>query len=377
LNRRILVLGGYGVFGARVAMGLVQDGWDVVVAGRDIARATAQCAVHGGVPMALDMRAGDFAGRVAALAPFAVVDAVGPFQRYAGYGTARAAIAAGAHYLDLSDDAGFTIGINALDGEAKAAGVVVLSGVSSVPALSSAAVVALAQGLTDIHSIASVILPGNRAPRGLSVIRAILAQAGRPLSLWREGPVAARGWSQTTRISLILPGQSLPARACSLIGAPDLALFPMYFKARNVTFRAGLELGVMHHGLTLMSLPVRWGLLRSIMGLARPLQWAANLLKPFGTDQGGMRVRVAGIGPHWPGCARLDADCRCWRRAAYPGHSGAGDGGTIGQDGTGRAGLSGGVSADGGRGRDGRVSDCDGCHGNRGTLSVCAGRRGF
>jgi Domain of unknown function (DUF4166)/Saccharopine dehydrogenase NADP binding domain len=300
LNRRILVLGGYGVFGARVAMGLVQDGWDVVVAGRDIARATAQCAVHGGVPMALDMRAGDFAGRVAALAPFAVVDAVGPFQRYAGYAVVRAAIAAGAHYLDLSDDAGFTGGIATLDAAAKAAGVVVLSGVSSVPALSSAAVVALMDGLTDIHSIDSVILPGNRAPRGLSVIRAILAQAGQPLTIWREGPATAKGWSQTTRISLTLPGQALPARPASLIGAPDLTLFPAYFNARNVTFRAGLELGIMHHGLTCMSLPVRWGVLHSIAGLAKPLQGAANLLKPFGTDQGGMRVRVAGIGPGGP-----------------------------------------------------------------------------
>lgn len=300
MNRRVLVLDGYGVFGARVAMGLVQDGWDVVVAGRDMAQATAHCAVHGGVLMALDMRSAGFAGQVAALAPYAVVDAVGPYQGYAGYGVARAAIAAGAHYLDLSDDAGFTSGISALEAQAKAAGVVVLSGVSSVPALSSAAVVALADDLTDIHSIESVILPGNRAPRGLSVIRAILAQAGRPLTIWREGAVGVKGWSRTTRISLSLPGQTQPARPCSLIGAPDLTLFPAHFGARNVTFRAGLELGVMHHGLTVMALPVRWGVVRSIAGLARPLQWAANLLKPFGSDKGGMRVRVAGIGPDGP-----------------------------------------------------------------------------
>jgi hypothetical protein len=295
-----VVLGGYGVFGARVAMGLVQDGWDVVVAGRDVAQATAHCAVHGGVPVALDLRAADFAGQVAALAPFAVVDAVGPFQGYAGYAVARAAIAAGAHYLDLSDDAGFTSGISVLDDAAKAAGVVVLSGVSSVPALSSAAVVELARGLTDIHSIDSVILPGNRAPRGLSVIRAILAQAGQPVTIWREGAVTTTGWSRTTRIALTLPQQTLRARPANLIGAPDLTLFPAPFHARNVTFRAGLELGIMHHGLTLLSLPVRWGWLRSIAGLARPLQRAANLLKPFGTDQGGMRVRVVGIGPDGP-----------------------------------------------------------------------------
>lgn len=299
MNRPILVVGGYGVFGARVAMGLVADGQEVIVAGRNFAAASAHCAAHGGTPMVLDHRAPDFAAKLLAIAPFAVIDAAGPFQDYAACGTARAAIAAGAHYLDLSDDAAFTAGIATLDDAAKTAGVTVLSGVSSVPAISSAAVTTLTQGLTDIHDIDSAILPGNRAPRGLSVIRAILAQAGRPLTLWREGPAMATGWSQARHIRLTLPDRTLLPRPASLIGAPDLALFPGHFRARNVTFRAGLELGVMHHGLTLLAWPTRLGLPR-ITALARPLQWAANLLKPFGTDRGGMRVRVMGQGPGGP-----------------------------------------------------------------------------
>ena len=294
------MLGGYGVFGARVAMGLVADGEQVIVAGRSLAAAQAHCRAHGGTPMALDHSAPDFPARLKALAPFAVIDAAGPFQTYANNATARATIAAGAHYLDLSDDAAFTAGITALDDTAGAASVTVLSGVSSVPALSSAAVTALAHDLTDIHDIDSTILPGNRAPRGLSVIRAILAQAGRPLTLWREGPAAAIGWSRATPIPLTLPNQSLKPRPASLIGAPDLALFPAHFRARNVTFRAGLELGIMHHGLTILSWPTRMGLLPAITALSRPLQWAANLLKPFGTDRGGMRVRVMGQGPDGP-----------------------------------------------------------------------------
>ena len=52
------------------------------------------------------------------------------------YRVARAAIAAGAHYIDLADDGAFVAGIGALDEEAKAAGVAVISGASSVPAIS-------------------------------------------------------------------------------------------------------------------------------------------------------------------------------------------------------------------------------------------------
>jgi hypothetical protein len=73
-----------------------------------------------------------------------------------------------------------------------------------------------------------------------------------------------------------------------------------------VRFRAGLELSVMHLGLWAMSLPVRLGMVRTLVPLARPLRWAADWLKPFGTDRGGMRVRVVGM------TAEGRTECRDW-----------------------------------------------------------------
>ena len=290
---RVLLIGGTGVFGSRLATGLRKlPGVAVLVAGRG-----------GGNDVTLDRSATDLAARIAAAAPAIVIDAAGPFQSYgdAPYAVARAAIACGAHYLDLSDDAGFTAGIAALDAEAKAAGVAVISGVSSVPALSSAAVEELRAGLADIHLIESVILPGNRAPRGLSVMRAILAQAGRPLRVRRAGrAVELPGWGALRRIRL--PG--LGARWTSVIGAPDLALFPDRYGARSVAFRAGLELPILHLGLWALSLPIRLGWLRSLEPAARPMRWLAARFEAFGTDRGGMRVRVVGRGPE--GAVRRD-----------------------------------------------------------------------
>ena len=49
------------------------------------------------------------------------------------YALPRICLRAGVDYLDLSDDAGFTAGIAALDAEAQAAGRRILSGASSVP----------------------------------------------------------------------------------------------------------------------------------------------------------------------------------------------------------------------------------------------------
>ncbi|WP_217641169.1 SDR family oxidoreductase [Jannaschia pohangensis] len=271
------------MFGSRLAAMLrARSGFEVLIAGRSA-----------GSDVVLDRSAPDLAARIIAIGPDVVIDAAGPFQDYGddGYAVARAAIGAGAHYLDLSDDAGFTAGIADLDAQARAAGVAVISGVSSVPALSSAAAAALCEGLDDVHLIESAILPGNRAPRGLSVMQAILAQVGRPLSVWRAGETVARpGWSGLRRDRL--PG--LPPRWSSLIGAPDLALFPGHFRARSVSFRAGLELPIMHLGLWVMSWLPRLGLVRSLAPAARPLRRMADLLEGLGSDRGGMFTRVVG-----------------------------------------------------------------------------------
>jgi hypothetical protein len=337
LRETVLVLGGYGVFGSRLSMALArEERIDLIVAGRNRNAASAFCAIHGGRPEEIDREDPLLAERIAKLGPFLVIDAAGPFQAYGArpYRVAEAALAAGAHYLDLSDDAAFTTGIAVLDAPARQARLAVLSGVSSVPALSSAAVAELAADMADIHLIDTVIVPGNRAPRGLSVVRAIVGQAGRPTRMWRGGRAEiVPGWSGLSRVELQISRKSgVLHRWASFNAAPDPELLPRHFRARSAVFRAGLELKIMHGGLLLLSLPVRWGWVRTLAPLSRALKWVAECLESFGSDTGGMRVRVAGLtrdgeallrdwvlvagagdGPHVPAiaarvmCARLRA----------------------------------------------------------------------
>lgn len=295
----VLIVGGYGVFGGRLArLLLARGGLRVLVAGRSLEAARAFCAQHGGEALQLD-RDGDLASVFARERPFVVVDAAGPFQAYGlgdPYRLARAALLAGAHYLDLADDGAFASGIVALDAQARDAQRAAISGASSVPAISSAAVTALAVGLQRIEKIETLILPGNRAPRGLSVMQAILAQVGRPLKLWRgDATSVVSGWSGLRRDGLQLPdGTRVPARWSSWIGSPDLLLLPPHFKARSVTFRAGLELPLLHLGLWLLSWLPRLGLIRSLAPWSHALRWIAQRLEGFGSDRGGMRVEVLG-----------------------------------------------------------------------------------
>ena len=299
MRDRALIIGGYGVFGGRLARRLLQElDLDVVVAGRSLAKATAFTAEWGGTPYALDHRSDQQVDQaLAELFPSLVIDAAGPFQAYGpdALRLARKVVAAGAHYLDLADDRQFVVAIAALDGLAKARSVCAITGASSIPALSAAAADALATGLRR-PVIETVILPGNRAPRGLSVIRAILAQVGQPLRIWRGGRWSqAFGWGELKTVRLSMPGAAaLGPRWASLIGAPDYDLFPQRYSASSVLFYAGLELRVLHGGLWLLGWLVRLEVIRSLISFARPAQLIADRLRSMGTDRGGMAVNVAG-----------------------------------------------------------------------------------
>ncbi len=288
----ILIIGGGGVFGSRIAQGLLCDGVEnVVIAGRRNLDAFAKD--MGCRAIALDRESTDLGERLQALQPFCVIDAAGPFQAYGdeAYRLAKATVSAGSHYLDLSDDGVFTKEIVKLDDAAKAKGVVVRSGVSSVPAISAAAVRALSEDMRSIDLIDTAILPGNRAPRGLSVMRAILAQVGKPLG----GDVQDIGWIGAKRIEVETPAGVL-RRWASPIGAPDLHLMKQAFGAKEVRFRAGLELSVMHLGLGFLARLVKWRVLPSALPFVGGLHRVASWLEPFGTDRGAMIVRVLGDG---------------------------------------------------------------------------------
>ena len=135
---RVLVIGAGGVFGSRLCEGLLRSGFEVVVAGRDRARAGAVEArlraafPQGRTEIAVLDTATLTPADLKATGADLVADAAGPFQG-AEPVTARAAIAAGLSYVDLADGRDFVAAFPALDAAAKAAGVAALTGCSSTP----------------------------------------------------------------------------------------------------------------------------------------------------------------------------------------------------------------------------------------------------
>lgn len=288
---KVVILGGYGVFGSRLAELLRRDGHAVWVAGRRIDAARRIATPIGASLLEIDLT-GDLSP-LWAIGPDVAIDAAGPFQSYGDdpYRIARACIEQNVDYLDLADDAGFVAGVSSLDEAARTAGRRVISGASSTPGLSAVVVTELAEGLDDIQLIDTAILPGNRAPRGVSVIASIVGQAGKPAPVWRGGQWRdVRRWTERRRYRL----DANMARAGYFIETPDIRLFPAAFHARSVMFRAGMELGLMNAGLRLLGAARRiWPLNMGDLG-TRLIKRAADLLLPFGTDRGGMRVAVTG-----------------------------------------------------------------------------------
>jgi saccharopine dehydrogenase-like NADP-dependent oxidoreductase len=208
-RRRVLVIGGRGGFGLRLTEGiLATTAFNVIVAGRDAAAAHATANAFGRrfgpdrvSALALDRErlvAADLAER----GLFCVIDAAGPYQGREPT-VARAAIAAGVHSLDLADARDFVAAFAVLDGDARAAGVAAMTGASSTPALSNAVIQRLTDGWLRIDDILVAIYPGNRAPRGLAVVRSILSYIGRPVRVFREGRWgSAPGWGLLERRSI-------------------------------------------------------------------------------------------------------------------------------------------------------------------------------
>jgi hypothetical protein len=264
----VLVLGGTGNFGRRIVEGLRHHDVPAIAAG-----GRKDFDVHR-----------DLGARLDTLRPKVVVNTCGPFQT-SGYDVAEACIARRIHYIDLADGRAFVTGIGALDAAAKAAGVSVISGASSVPGLSSAVIEHFRHEFDAIEEITFGISPGQKTPRGLATVAAILTYVGKRFH-------GVYGWQDVHRQDY--PG--LGKRWMANCDIPDLDLLPKRYGIENVRFFAGGELGILHLSLWGLSWLVRLGLPLDLPRHAPHLLRLSNMFDAFGSADGGMHVILRGKG---------------------------------------------------------------------------------
>jgi saccharopine dehydrogenase-like NADP-dependent oxidoreductase len=305
----VLIIGGSGVFGQHLCRRLARlQLFQIQIGGRNLNKA---------MPLISELREIDpdcnprfvpldrnalAAEELKWIGVTAVVDATGPFQK-SSYSLAEAAIGSGTHYIDLADARAFVGGIPVLDERAKSAGIAILSGASSTPALSSAMLRDLTAGWLSIDRLWVSIVPGSwsevkffpTAPPmpGPSVIEAILSWTGEPVRVFDDARWQTQyGWTGLRKVRL----GHLGWRRSSLAETPDLDVLVDDFHPRVAArFHAGLELAIMHNGLRVLAALRRWRLLPRLTFMTGVLHTLAQIFTPYGTDTGGMTVEVEGL----------------------------------------------------------------------------------
>jgi len=299
---RVLIIGGYGTFGGRIARLLADESrLTLLIGGRTMSKANAfiyefkrQADM---VAVKFDRHA-DIEQQLRDLEADFVVDASGPFNAYGTdpYRVIKAAIACRVHYLDIGDTSDFVCGIEECNASAVENDVFALSGASTCVALSSAVYRRLARDISRVKTISGGIAPSPHAGVGLSVIRSVAQSAGKAVKGMRNNEVEDLfPFTESKRFTIAPPGHvPLHRRRFSLADVPDLVLAKTVEPSvENVWFSAAPVPGIYHAILRVLARAVKRGWLRSVDPLS-PLMFKAMHDWSWGEHRGGMFVEFRG-----------------------------------------------------------------------------------
>jgi hypothetical protein len=244
----VLVVGGYGIFGAHVCRELVRWGVSLSVAGRDGARAEAFARTLGAGCTSRVVDAGQPDSCQAALQGHGVVvNCAGPFNSFDAT-LLEACLDCGCHYADIGDDRGYAALIRTLGDRFRARGLTAVYGCSSLPTISGALAIQARGDVTAVVERARVTLfVGNDNDKGDAAVRSVLAGLGRPIA-------APQGTLLGFRDREVVP---LPppfgSRCIFNFESPDYDLLPDLLGTHAVSVKLGFELRLATCGFALLA----------------------------------------------------------------------------------------------------------------------------
>jgi hypothetical protein len=297
--KKIVVIGGTGHFGGRICRRLVaQAGAELIITSRSLSSAQSfvdTLVTAGSVitinAAALDQSSPEFESDLQALCPDIVIHTAGPYQGQ-DYRVAKACIQAGSHYIDLADGREFVSGFAALDEDAQRSKLLLVSGASTLPGLSSVVIDSLRERFSVIEKIEISIAPAHQTPRGKSTISAVLSYCGKPVPMLIDGKWETKhGWQNLRRHRY----PDFGVRLSGVCDVPDLELLPAYVAGVNtVTFHAALESKLEQITLWTMGWITRAGIIRKWDGFVPLFQRISDRLVGFGSEVGGMHIEISG-----------------------------------------------------------------------------------
>lgn len=297
--KTIVVIGSTGHFGGRISRRIAgEPNSELIVTSRRETDAAAVAAdLRAKNPEAkvrsarLDQFSRSFRADLRALRPDIVIHTAGPYQGQ-DYRVAEECIECNSHYIDLADGREFVEGFHSLNDAAIQRDVLLVSGASTLPGLSSAVIETLRDRVGALQSIEISIAPAHQTPRGFGTVSAVLSYCGKPFQIIVDGVwKTTYGW-QDIRI------QRYPKLGTRLSGAcdvPDLGLFPKYMNGvKTVTFHAALEATWEQIALWIMAWLTRLKLVKDWSHYVSAFQQISSRSISLGSDTGGMHIRLMG-----------------------------------------------------------------------------------
>lgn len=303
---KILVIGGYGNFGNRLVRSLLAHyQHEIVIAGRSFEKAEKEASILAAKfarnvePLRIDVDSVGLNSVILNQKPDVVINASGPFKyslknEDKNYLVAKACLVANCHYFDFADHREFVSNFeNVFNENAKALGLVFVSGASTVPGLADAVIQHFLPQFSELTTINYGISPGNKTERGVGTIASILSYTGKPFNTLKNGQFESiYGWQDLSRYDF---GSPLGKRWMSNCDIPDLSLLPSkYPSLKSVTFQAGIEVSILHLGLWFLSLFSRIGWVANWNRFAKPLTIMSEWFSSLGSDSGGMFINLKG-----------------------------------------------------------------------------------
>jgi len=269
--KRIVVVGGLGLFGRTAVEQLRDLGLSVITASRGPA---ADWRIDANDPESIraTMRRGDL-----------VLDAAGPFHARST-ALIEAATEVGFDVIDINDDLGYAERVLALERRIDGAGIRVLSSASSVSAL--AASVVRRSGIAEPVRMSAFLAPATRHTANAGTALSLLRSVGRPIRVFRDGRLqTVPGWSEPRSFDMPAPISPICGR---LFESADALYLPRIWPTlRDVAMYVDTNLPGTN---ALMRLAARWPAMKRLMEQAVGL--GTRVARRFGSQAGGIGYEI-------------------------------------------------------------------------------------
>lgn len=223
-----------------------------------------------------------------------VVHLAGPFQSQ-DYVVAKACLEAAVPYIDMADGRDFVTNFPRLDAAAQEKAIPLITGASTVPAVSSTIVDAAVEKFSQLRGVDYGICAGVKSGLGLATLQAVLSYCGEPYPILKDGShVATFGLGRPRHHDFPPPVNRRYVVDCDI---PDHALFPRrYPTLRQMDFGSCIDVPGLPRALSLMSGSVRSGLVSDWKFLSELIAPLMRAVKFLGSPHSGFFMRLEGTG---------------------------------------------------------------------------------